>query len=316
MDSRRVPPLLTPARPYRRSAGRDAEGTRLPYLTQIAHYLAANAPLAERLNCIAREIRAVFGVDLCIVRALSADGDELRLVGGDGTGLDRLCPVYSAHVGLARRLTENCQSVCVEDASTHPDLAPRLLRRISFRSYAGIPLMMAGRLVGTLSLYTLIDRRQFTKTEIRRLENLAPLLALALAAEPETASRQENAESLSPSRAQRICREDKTLYQEAADPTKDWVWEMDRDGVFTYVSPRLETALGWCPSEVYGRTLADLQTLSPAEKAEILTRWSSLIEKPREFTGWRTVLRASDGRYVRSTTSRGAGLAIAASAGR
>jgi PAS domain S-box-containing protein len=255
------------------------------------------------MSCIAREIRTAFGVDLCIVRALSADGDELRLVGGDGTGLDRLCPVYSAHVGLARLLTENCQSVRVEDAATHPDLAPRLLRRISFRSYAGIPLMVAGRLVGTLGLYTLIDRRRFTKAEIRRLENLAPLLALALAAEPEPAFRRDNAPSPIPSLSPSSYCEDKTLYPIRAEQAKDWVWEMDRDGVFTYVSPRIETALGWCPSEVYGRTLADLVTLAPTEKAEILTHWDSLRETPREFTGWKVVLRASDGRYVRIETN-------------
>ncbi len=45
----------------------------------------------------------------------------------------------------------------------------------------------------------------------------------------------------------------------------DWVWEVDQNGNYTYVSPRIKDLLGYEPGEVIGKTPFDLM---PAEEAQ------------------------------------------------
>lgn len=46
----------------------------------------------------------------------------------------------------------------------------------------------------------------------------------------------------------------------------DWIWECDRDGVYTYVSPQVETILGYTTREIIGKTPFDLMLVEQAEK--------------------------------------------------
>jgi len=34
----------------------------------------------------------------------------------------------------------------------------------------------------------------------------------------------------------------------------DWIWEIDQNGIYTYVSPRVRDLLGFEPDEVLGKT--------------------------------------------------------------
>lgn len=53
-------------------------------------------------------------------------------------------------------------------------------------------------------------------------------------------------------------------FRNLTESTSDWVWEVDRSGTYTYVSPRVREILGFDPREVVGKTPKDLM---PAEEA-------------------------------------------------
>ena len=55
------------------------------------------------------------------------------------------------------------------------------------------------------------------------------------------------------------------------------VWEMDRDGIYTYVSPQVKEILGYEPSEVIGRSPFDLMHETMAER--VRRQFEKVVEK-------------------------------------
>ncbi|HOW59164.1 MAG TPA: PAS domain S-box protein [Candidatus Omnitrophota bacterium] len=54
-------------------------------------------------------------------------------------------------------------------------------------------------------------------------------------------------------KAEEAIRESEERFQQIADSAGDWIWEIDRDGKYTYSSPSVEDVLGYKPEEVRGR---------------------------------------------------------------
>jgi PAS domain S-box-containing protein len=57
-------------------------------------------------------------------------------------------------------------------------------------------------------------------------------------------------------------------YQNLIETTSDWVWEVDADGRYTYVSPRIKDLLGYEPEEVLNKTPFDLMTPEEAKRVK------------------------------------------------
>ncbi|MCJ7521914.1 MAG: PAS domain S-box protein, partial [Dehalococcoidia bacterium] len=55
-------------------------------------------------------------------------------------------------------------------------------------------------------------------------------------------------------------------FKDLIETTPDWVWEIDENGVYTYVSPNIEQLLGYEVNEVLGKTPFDLMPREEAKK--------------------------------------------------
>jgi PAS domain S-box-containing protein len=60
-------------------------------------------------------------------------------------------------------------------------------------------------------------------------------------------------------------RESQQRFQGLVETLSDWIWEIDQNGVYTYVSPKVKDLLGYEPNEVLGKTPFDLM---PPEEAQ------------------------------------------------
>ena len=58
-------------------------------------------------------------------------------------------------------------------------------------------------------------------------------------------------------------------YLSLVESTSDWIWEVDKDGFYTYVSPKIKDLLGYEPQEILGKSPTDLM---PEQEAERITR--------------------------------------------
>ena len=95
--------------------------------------------------------------------------------------------------------------------------------------------------------------------------------------------------------------EGEVRFRSLVESTNDWVWVVDRDGRYSYVSPQVKALLGYEPEEVIGRTPFDLMSEEEAERVRRLfaaaTREGKVIESlenvNRHKDGYPVVLETS-----------------------
>ena len=85
-------------------------------------------------------------------------------------------------------------------------------------------------------------------------------------------------------------------YRSLVEATPDWIWEVDRKGVYTYVSPRVKDLLGYEVSEVLGKTPFDL--MSEEEAARISKIFVEKVVEKEPFYGLENINRHKDGHLV------------------
>ena len=96
-------------------------------------------------------------------------------------------------------------------------------------------------------------------------------------------------------------RESEARFRSLVETTSDWVWEMDRNGVYTYASPKVSDLLGYTPVEVVGRTPFDLMPPEYAESIGAIFR--DIMADRRPFERLENAALRRDGRSVILETS-------------
>jgi PAS domain S-box-containing protein len=104
----------------------------------------------------------------------------------------------------------------------------------------------------------------------------------------------------------------KTLFEEAfkeseekfrglVETTSDWIWEVDENAVYTYVSPKIRDILGYEPEEVIGKTPFDL--MSPNEAKRVADIFSPIATSQKSFKELENTNLHKDGHLVVLETS-------------
>lgn len=90
-------------------------------------------------------------------------------------------------------------------------------------------------------------------------------------------------------------------FKALVEATSDWVWEVDVEGRYTYVSPKVTQILGYEIEEVLGKTPFDF--MQPAEALRVRAQFEHLAEQQREFHGLLNTNISRDGQEVILETS-------------
>ena len=90
-------------------------------------------------------------------------------------------------------------------------------------------------------------------------------------------------------------------FQQLVESSHDWVWEVNTEGVYTYVSPQVEQILGYKVSEVLGKRPFDL--MPKKEGAHLLKEFNKAILDPVDITNMENVNLHKDGRRVHLLSS-------------
>ncbi len=90
-------------------------------------------------------------------------------------------------------------------------------------------------------------------------------------------------------------------FRALVETTSDWVWEIDAEGVYTYVSPKVIELLGYRPEEVVGRARFDFMAPDEAPCIKAAFNEISAVKKPFSLLEIRKVRK--DGRPVIIETS-------------
>jgi PAS domain S-box-containing protein len=102
-------------------------------------------------------------------------------------------------------------------------------------------------------------------------------------------------------KAEKAFSESEKNLKELIETVNDWIWTVDSQGIYTYVSPRVKDLLGYNPEEVLGKTPFDFM---PAEEAEKINKlFSEKVRRKESFNRLENVNIHKDGRKVVLETS-------------
>jgi PAS domain S-box-containing protein len=85
-------------------------------------------------------------------------------------------------------------------------------------------------------------------------------------------------------------------FRSLVEATSDLIWEVDPDGTYTYVSPKIRELLGYEPEEVIGRTVFDL--LVPLEAEPVRETFRRIVASRQPFEHLENINLHKHGRLV------------------
>jgi PAS domain S-box-containing protein len=81
--------------------------------------------------------------------------------------------------------------------------------------------------------------------------------------------------------AERKLSESEERFRSLVETTSDWIWEVDANSVFTYISPKIRDILGYDPEEIIDKTPFDFMPLDEAEHVQHI--FQSILESDKSF---------------------------------
>ncbi|RTZ75878.1 MAG: bifunctional diguanylate cyclase/phosphodiesterase [Gammaproteobacteria bacterium] len=90
-------------------------------------------------------------------------------------------------------------------------------------------------------------------------------------------------------------------FRNLVETSRDWFWEVNAEGVYTYVSPRCRELLGYEPEELMGRTPFELMVPSEVERVKQL--FGEIVERRAPIENLENVNLHRDGHEVVLETS-------------
>lgn len=101
--------------------------------------------------------------------------------------------------------------------------------------------------------------------------------------------------------AEQALREGEERFRSLVESTSDWIWEVDQNAVYTYVSPKVKEMLGYEPSDIVGKRPFDLM---PADEAKrVAGLFKDIAASMESFTGLENTNIHKDGQDVVLETS-------------
>ncbi len=77
-----------------------------------------------------------------------------------------------------------------------------------------------------------------------------------------------------------LLRKSQERFRNLVETTSDWIWEVDANALYTYVSPRIRDILGYSPEEVLGKTPFDFMPPKEAERVSGIFGTVVALQKP------------------------------------
>jgi PAS domain S-box-containing protein len=95
--------------------------------------------------------------------------------------------------------------------------------------------------------------------------------------------------------------ESQQRYKELVEATSDWIWEVDKNAIYTYCSPKVIDILGYPPEQILGKKPFDF--MSEHEAKRVAGLFLDIIKKRKAFAGLENINRHKAGHEITLETS-------------
>jgi len=143
---------------------------------------------------------------------------------------------------------------------------------------------------------TEIAERKHVEKELRRHKDELEELVRERTEQLQLTNEELSAEIAERRAAEERLRVSEERFRDLVETSSDWIWEVDPEGVYTYVSPKVEALLGYKPEEVIHKTHFDL--MPHEEEQRIRQFFQNLTRSGRPFSGLENRNVHKDGRVV------------------
>ena len=202
-------------------------------------------------------------------------------------GLSLQCRCASDAAALEQALTEGGWSLLIYD-----DRFPGTLAHLH-RALAGLPVILICGNIGEKRAVELLHEEGVYDLVLRDdPDRLISVIRRCL---------REAAQATARRAVEQALRESEERYRALVETSFDWIWEVDAQARYTYVSARCQEFLGYTPAEICGRTPFDL--MPPDEADRVRQIFADIVAQRRSFARLTNVCLAKDGRRVVLETS-------------
>jgi len=99
-------------------------------------------------------------------------------------------------------------------------------------------------------------------------------------------------------KAEIALRNSEQRFRDLTESTSEMIWEIDTNGFYTYVNPRVRDVLGYEPPEIIGKvSLFDL-LISPEEVRRIRDKFTSIVKAQKPFARLENINRHKNGQLI------------------
>lgn len=96
--------------------------------------------------------------------------------------------------------------------------------------------------------------------------------------------------------AQELLRKSEEKFRSLVESTSDWIWEIDKNGIYTYVSPQSENLIGYEPHELLGRSPFEFMLQEEAERVGGL--FENIVDGRAQIVALENVMIHKNGHLV------------------
>ena len=210
-------------------------------LEALYRYNVLDTAPEERFDRIAEIAAYLFDVPIALVSLVDAERQWFKAcIGIDQRETDRSVS-FCAHAIRAEH------TMVVEDATQDERFVdnPLVIGPPEIRFYAGAPIITPdGYALGTLCVID-TEPRQPEPDQIHHLENLARTIVDELELRREVTSRRDAEDRYAKSQER---------YRDVIEAAGEYVWEIDIDGIYTYITSQAEAVKGRSKDELVGKS--------------------------------------------------------------
>ncbi len=229
----------------------------------------------EVLDAVFADIGALIGMESFYqFRVADDDPRLLRLERCGGASAAERETFASMRFGelLCCKVAETRGRLIVEDLPNSGQVDAQLLAAGGYRSFAGFPLLSGDELLGTVAFVSR-KRTHFPEDELQTIQTVCDQIAA-------TVQRARLHRELEASRNDIAASEER--FRTFVTTAQEGIWAVDLDGATTFVNRRMAEMMGYEPSEMLGRPLAEFCT--PEFGAEVKARIAdNLAGEAQEF---------------------------------
>ena len=101
-------------------------------------------------------------------------------------------------------------------------------------------------------------------------------------------------------KAEALLRESKEKYRSLVENISDVIYELDNQGVITYISPVVRDVMGYEPADIVGKNFIDF--VHKDDRSRLIERFSELLKGIEYPSDYRVIDKAGDVRWIRTRT--------------